>query len=145
VAEDPVGPPRTAEDLFDPEKPKDPSFLEVPQKSADPKALREKAVSDKKKEISDRNDLLAVLSLPEGVRFLARLIGGPCGWNLPYFHGSNSVMCEVAGRRSIGFQLEQWIADVDLAHWFAVRTELEKNRKPKSSSVPGTTARSSRP
>lgn len=131
------GPPRSAEELFEPNagKPDDADrFLDRPQRTADPKALRKKALSDKQKELSEENDLKAVLATPEGVRFIARLIGGPCGWNLPYYHASNSVMCEVAGRRSIGYQLEQWISDCDLELWFRVRRELELLRpKPRSS------------
>lgn len=143
MTEDVVGPARTAEELFDPEKTPDPKFLDKPQQSANPKALREKAVSDKARELQDENDLRAVLTTAEGVRFVARLIAGPCGWNQPYYQPNNSSMCEVAGRRSIAFQLEQWISNTDLELWFSVRRELEKSRpkpetskKPKSGSAP---------
>jgi hypothetical protein len=137
--ENPVGPASSAEELFSPDKKPDGTekFLDRPQRSNDRVQLKEKAISDKQKALQDENDLRAVLLMPEGVRFIAKIIAGPCGWNLPYFHPSNSVMCEVAGRRSIAYQLEQWICDVDLSLWNAVRAELEKSRpKPKTSEKP---------
>jgi hypothetical protein len=140
MAEESVGPARSAEDLFNPEgaKQKAPDFLDRPQRANDPAALKEKALTDKQRELQSENDLRAVLSTDEGVRMVARIIGGPCGWNLPYFHASNSVMCEVAGRRSIARQLEEWISNCDLQLWFAVRTELERERpKPKTSEKKG--------
>lgn len=136
LPEEYAGPARSAEELFDPAAKADSTdqFLDRPQRTADPKALKKKALTDKQRELSEENDLKAVLATPEGVRFIARLIGGPCGWNLPYYHASNSVMCEVAGRRSIGYQLEQWISDCDLELWFRVRRELEMIRpKPEMS------------
>jgi hypothetical protein len=128
---------KDAQELFDPDsvRPDETdAFLDTPTKTNDPVALKKKALSDKQKSLADENDLRELLKTRAGVRFIARLIGGPCGWNMPYFHGSNSVMCEIAGRRSVGFQLEQWISDVDLSLWFAVRRELEILRpKPKTS------------
>jgi hypothetical protein len=133
--------PRNANELFEgPDAEKadgTEQFLDKPHNTADPRSLKRKQLSDKQKELSEENDLRAVLSTPEGVRLIARIIGGPCGWNLPHFHTSNSIMCEIAGRRSIGYQLENWISDVDLQLWFAVRQELEKQRpKPKTSQHP---------
>lgn len=129
--------PKNAEELFDPDASKpDPAehILDTPPKSNDSKDLRKRAISQKTRDLNEEGDLRAVLSTDSGVRFLARLIGGPCGWNQPYYHPSNSTMCEVAGRRSIAYQLEQWISDADLDLWFAVRRELEKTRpKPKTS------------
>lgn len=129
--------PRDATELFDPDARKPDgteAFLDKPTKTNDPKALKDKQVSDKVKAFNEENDLRAVLSIDAGVRFVARLIGGPCGWNLPYFHSSNSVMCEIAGRRSIAYQLENWICDIDVSFWEAIRRELEKQRpKPKTS------------
>lgn len=134
---DPTVHPANAEELFDPEAKKPDStdaILDTPVKTNDPKALKKKALSDKAREFQDEADLRWVLSQPAGVRFLARLIAGPCGWNQPYYQPSNSAMCEVAGRRSIGWQLEQWISDADLSLWSAVRKELEAHRvKPKTS------------
>lgn len=135
--EEGVGAAGSAEELFDPEGSRQapPLGLDKPQRAGDAAALRRKAVEDKQTELSQENDLRAVLATPEGVRLLARIIGGPCGWNLPHWHASNSVMCEIAGRRSIAYQLEQWISDVDLERWFAVRRELEKLRpKPQKKS-----------
>lgn len=128
--------PRDAQELFDPEAHKPDAtdaFLDTPVKTNDPKALRAKALSDKQKELREEGDLREVLATKAGVRLIARIIGGPCGWNLPYFHPSNSWMSEIAGRRSVGYQLEQWISDADLTLWFAVRRELEVMRpKPKT-------------
>lgn len=130
-----VGTPRNAEELFEPDEGKphaEDRLIVPPQKTNDPKALRAKAVTDRERALQEENDLRAVLSTAAGVRLMARVIAGPCGWNSPYFNPSNSVMCEIAGRRSIGYQLEQWISDADLKLWFAVRTEMEKVRaKPK--------------
>jgi hypothetical protein len=134
--EEAAGPATSAESLFEPGKKPDPTdkFLDRPQKSNDPKALKEKALSDKQKDLQAENDLRAILATDEGVRFVARVIAGPCGWNAPYWSPSNSVMCEIAGRRSIAYQLEQWICDVELSLWFRVRSELERERpKPETS------------
>lgn len=128
--------PRTADDLDrDPqvEPDKTPAFLDAPVNASDPKQLKAKALTDKSRALKEENDVRAVLGTPAGVRFVARLICS-CGWNAPYFMPNNSAMCEVAGRRSIAWQLEQWISDTDLSLWFAVRRELEGSRvKPKTS------------
>lgn len=127
---------KTAEDLYlDPqaEPEKVPVFLDQPVNASDPTQLKAKALTDKSRSLKDENDIRAVLATPAGVRFLARLIGA-CGWNAPYFSPNNSTMCEIAGRRSIAWQLEQWISDTDLGLWFKVRSELELSRpKPKTS------------
>lgn len=119
--------PRNADELDPDAKVPDESFLDKPQNVSDVPALKEKAISDKVKVLRDENDLRAVLSTAEGVRVVARVIER-CGWNGPYFRPNNSEMCEVAGRRSIAWQLEQAISDVDLELWIAVRRELETNR-----------------
>jgi hypothetical protein len=136
--DDAVGPATSAYDLTDPGAKKPDGFegvIDAPQRTNDPRALRRKQVSDKNKALQDENDLRAILSTPEGLRFVARIIGTMCGWNSPYFHPSNSVMCEIAGRRSIGFQLEQIISDADLELWLNVRRLLEQYRaKPQKDS-----------
>lgn len=128
--------PRDAEELFNPETSRPDGteiFLDKPVNASDVPALKQKALNDKQRALKEENDLRAVLATPEGVRFVARLITA-CGWNTPHFHTSNSVMCEVAGRRSIAWQVEQWISDTELSLWFAVRRELETVRpKPKTS------------
>jgi hypothetical protein len=114
------------------------AFMDEPVRSNDVAALKKKALADKVKALQEENDLRAVLATTSGVRFMARLIAGPCGWNAPYFHPSNSMMSEIAGRRSIGYQMENWICDVDLSLWFKVRSELEETRiKPKTSERKG--------
>lgn len=127
---------RSADDLDrDPqaEPEKTPVFLDAPVNASDPKQLKAKAITDKSRALKEENDVRAVLSTPEGVRLIARLIG-MCGWNAPYFSPNNSTMCEIAGRRSIAWQLEQLISDAELSLWFAVRRELELTRvKPKTS------------
>lgn len=134
--------PRSAEELFDPDAQQSDGterIVDGPVRTADVRALKRKELSDKVAEFTDETDLREVLALPSGagIRLLARIIGEPCGWNQPYFHPSNSVMSEIAGRRSIAYQLEQWISDADLELWFAVRRELERKRpKPKTSQSP---------
>ncbi len=149
---DSVGPARSAEDLTQPEREQrertiGPPSLVQPQRTNDPVQLREKALSDRQQQLQEENDLRVVLATEEGVRFAARLISA-CGWNLPHFNPSNSVMCEIAGRRSIAWQIEGWISDVELKLWFAVRAELERARPrpegPKSKLERGAIARSSR-
>ena len=130
-------PPKSAEDLYDDpaEDKADPTlaFLDTPVNASNPAQLKAKALTDKSRDLKQENDIKAVLSTPEGVRFVSRLIGA-CGWNLPYFQPNNSAMCETAGRRSIAWQIEQWISDTDLSLWFSVRKELEASRvKPKTS------------
>jgi hypothetical protein len=99
----------------------------------DPKALKDKALSDKQKDLQAENDLKAVLSQPQGIRFVVRLLQ-TCGIDQPVFYASNSVMCEVAGRRQIANQLRDWIKNADLSFWFAVEKEFETVRpKPKTS------------
>lgn len=128
--------PQTAEELFDPDARKPDGtevFLDQPVNASDPKQLKARAISDKAKELKEENDIRAVLSTPSGIRFVSRLVNA-CGWNMPYYMPHNGAMCEVAGRRSIAWQLEQWISDTDLSLWFAVRRELELGRvKPKTS------------
>lgn len=130
--------PRSAEELFDPDGQQSDGterIIDGPVRAADPKALKRKALNDKAEEFTDEADLREVLAIPSGAgaRFIARVIEA-CGWNTPHFHPSNSMMCEIAGRRSIAWQLEQWTSDANLELWFAVRAELEKKRpKPKTS------------
>lgn len=130
MSEDPVGPASSAEELFDPEKPDEKQISDRPIRSGDAKQLRKKAITDKQVGLQEENDLRAILGTPEGVRFVTRLLGA-CGWNLPHFHPDPGFMAEIAGRRSIALQLENWISDADLGLWFAVRSELETKRKPK--------------
>ncbi|MDB6107847.1 MAG: hypothetical protein JWO52_7846 [Gammaproteobacteria bacterium] len=127
--------PRNADELDPDAKPdRSESFLDKPQNVSDAPALKEKAISDKVRWLRDENDLRAVLLMPEGVRVIAQIIER-CGWNTPYFHPNNSHMSEIAGRRSIAWQLEQAISDVDLELWFAVRRELETLRPKPVTSV----------
>lgn len=127
---------RTADDLdrdpqVEPEKPL--PFLDQPVNASDPAQLKAKTLTDKSRALKEENDVRAVLSTPAGIRLIARLIT-TCGWNMPYYLPNNSAMCEVAGRRSIAWQIEQWISDVDFNLWVAVRRELEGSRvKPKTS------------
>jgi hypothetical protein len=128
-----VGPPSNADELFDPEKEPAPQFLDRPQRANDPKALQEKALKDKSRDLQDENDLRAVLATREGIRFVVRLLLA-CGIDQPVFQANNSLMCEVAGRRSIANQLRDWVKNVGLKEWFAVEEEFENYRpKPKTS------------
>lgn len=126
--------PKDAAELFDPDAHKvDEKFLDDPQPNSDPKVLQTRKLKDKSKDLKEEGDLLVVLSTPEGIRFLVKLFG-ICGLDQPSFHPSNSVMCEIAGRRQIGNQLRDWIKDAGLEHWFAIEREFEKFRaKPKTS------------
>lgn len=130
--------PRSAEELFDPDYAKpdpDEAIIGRPTSTINPKQLKRKALSDTAHQLTEEADICELLALPSGagVRFIARLIES-CGWNLPHFHPSNSIMSEVAGRRSIAWQVENWVSDSGLENWFAVRRELEVKRpKPKTS------------
>ena len=103
-------------------------------RTADVRSLERKATANTIAEITDENDICEVLAIASGagVRFMSRLIEA-CGWNTPHFNPSNSVMSEIAGRRSIAWQLEGWISDADVELWVAVRRNLElKRQKPKA-------------
>jgi hypothetical protein len=125
-----------ADDLFDPDAKKpdgSEAFLDQPVNASNPKQLKAKALSDKQREFKQENDIRAVLSTEAGVRFVAGIISR-CGWHEPFFHPNNSTMCEVAGRRSIAWQIEQQVKNTDLGLWFSVERELEQSRvKPKTS------------
>lgn len=127
--------PRTAEELFNPESVETDNLDTLLDRSnaADAPRLKRKAAADKTKELDDEADLREVLSIPGGVRFLARLLEH-CHWGQEHFHPSNSVMCYAAGRRSLCRDLENWISDADLELWLRVRRQLELKRpKPKTS------------
>lgn len=135
--------PRNAEDLArDPDeigKP-DPTdaFLDVPASTTDPRALRQKGISDKITELKLENALRAIIVSPGGAMFLAHVIFRICGSDSPYFHTSNSIMSEVAGRRSVGWQLQSMIRDIDYELWVTVDREIEKLRpKPKTQAQKG--------
>lgn len=132
---DAVPPARSAEDLTDPEGERQTPVRGTDRRvrAGDAAELRKKQVDDKERQLQEERDLVEVASTPAGRRFLARLIVA-CGWNQPHFHPSNSIMCEVAGRRSIAFQLEQWLSDADLDLFLGVRRELEALR-PKAPKV----------
>lgn len=128
--------PRDAEELTDPDAHKEDetaAFLDTPQKNSDPRALQTKRVSDKSRDLKEEADLIEVLSTPGGLRFMLRLLAR-CGIDLPVFHPSNSVMCEVAGRRQVGNDLREWIKNCGLEYWFRVEQAWEEQRvKPKTS------------
>jgi hypothetical protein len=126
-------PDRSAEDLQrDPQAKDEPdSLVPAARKTNDPKALKKQALDDKAKALAEEVDLRSVLATMAGVRFVARIMG-ICGVDEPYFHPSNSWMCEIAGRRSIGGQIKNWIRDCDFELWPLVDREIEKLRaKPK--------------
>lgn len=131
-----TGPPKNAEDLFDPDanKPDDADrILDKPPRTNDPRELKKRAVSQKAKDLQDENDLRAIVATPEGRRFIVRLLMR-CGIDQPVFHGSNSVMCEVAGRRQIANDVRDWIKNCGLEFWFHVEHEFEQHRpKPRTS------------
>lgn len=141
--------PRNAEELFNPDATPDPveSITGGRVRTSDIASLQRKALADTIAEITDENDIREVLAIASGagVRFMARLIEA-CGWNTPHFNPSNSVMSEIAGRRSIAWQLEGWISDADVELWVLVRRTLElKRQKPKaltSQRAPATAAAS---
>lgn len=128
--------PRDADELSDPDAHKEDetaAFLDRPQKNSDPRALQTKRVSDKSRDLKEEGDLIEVLNTEGGVRFIVRLMVR-CGVDLPVFHPSNSVMCEVAGRRQVANDVRDWIKNCGLEYWFRVEQEFEENRaKPKTS------------
>jgi len=136
---EPVGPAASADELFDPlgkiRRQADGSHrvLDAIPSSTDRDALKRKALSDKERELQAENDMRAVLATESGVRTMARIIWA-CGWNAPFYTHETNEMCNIAGRRQIAWQLEQWISDAELSLWFKVRAELEHQRaKPKTS------------
>lgn len=146
MADDPVGAASSADELFDPDSKKtaDPEF----RSSADRKALRKQATTDKQKQISEENDLRTVLSTSEGVRFVVRLLSR-CGIDQPAFWPDHGQMCEIAGRRQVANDLRDWIKDCGLEVWFKVEDEFEQHRRPKpkekpKENVPVSIARASR-
>jgi hypothetical protein len=107
-------------------------FLERPQKTNDPKALKQKGIDDKAKAIKQENDLREVLGTQGGIRFMARLLGEICLLDASAFHPNNSTMCNIAGRRQIGQTVKEIIRDADFDLWVKVDRELETMRpKPK--------------
>jgi hypothetical protein len=128
--------PRDAEELTDPDAHKEDEsagFLDRPQKNSDTRSLQAKRVSDKSRDLKEESDLIEVLATEGGVRFIVRLLNR-CGIDAPVFHPSNSVMCEVAGRRQIANDVRTWIKDAGLEYWFRVEQEFELLRaKPKTS------------
>ncbi len=123
---------RSAEDLTrDPQAEDKPDaanrLTERPRKTNDPKALKKQALDDKAKQLQEEADLRWVLSLANGVRFIARVMG-ICGADESAFHPSNSVMCEIAGRRSIARQIKNWCRDADFELWVKVDREIEAGR-----------------
>lgn len=95
--------------------------------AADPVAQKESRITELQRRIQEENDIRAVLSTPEGRRLLVRILD-ICGRNTPYFHPNNSTMSEIAGRRSVAFQIENWVRDVDHGIWQAVDVEIEASR-----------------
>ena len=95
--------------------------------AADPLAQKESRLTELQIRVKEENDIRAVLATPEGRRLIVRVFD-ICGRNTPYFHPNNSTMSEIAGRRSIAFQIENWIRDVDHTLWQAVDVEIESTR-----------------
>jgi hypothetical protein len=129
-------PPRNADELFDPEGSQpDPvdRILDQPPRTNDPRALKQRAISQKARDLTEENDLRAIVATPEGRRFIVRLLMR-CGIDQPVYHPSNSTMCEIAGRRQIANDLRDWVKNCGLEQWFAVEQEFEQYRpKPKTS------------
>lgn len=121
---------RSAEDLYsDPDRPEStPAFLEKPQRSNDPKALRAKAIDDKGKALKQENDIREILATQAGIRFVARLLGEICYVDVSAFHPNNSTMCNIAGRRQVGQVVKELIRDCDFDLWVKVDRELEALR-----------------
>ena len=122
---------RSADDLNrdpqdEPEKPL--PFLERPQKTNDPKALKQKAVDDKAKAIRQENDIRAILGTEAGIRFMARLLGEICFIDASAFHPTSSVMSNIAGRRQVGQQVKEIIREADFELWIRVDREIEQAR-----------------
>ena len=123
---------RSADDLTrDPNETDEvPAFLDPPQKTNDPKALRKKATDDKAKELKAETDLREVLASQAGIRFVGRILDELCYIDATPFHTSNSLMCNIAGRRQVAMELKRIIRDADFDLWVRVDRELE-SRRPK--------------
>jgi hypothetical protein len=125
---------RSADDLYsDPQEAEKPlPFLERPQKTNDPKAIKAKGIDDKAKRIKQENDIRALLGTEAGIRFIARILGEFCYIDASAFHPNNSTMCNISGRRQVGQQIKEAIRDFDFDSWVKVDRELEQQRpKPK--------------
>jgi hypothetical protein len=71
---------------------------------------RDRAVKDR--EEMDANDLRALLALPEGKRFLWRLLDSCKLYESP-FNGNGSIQAQNIGRGDVGRQIVAWLAEVD--------------------------------
>lgn len=109
------------------------AFLDKPVKTNDPKALKDKAVSDKVLELRIENAIRGLLATDGGADLMAHIIGHMCGCHFPGFSANPHIRDEMFGRRSIGWQLEQMIRDIDFDLWVRVDRALEQRRqRPKS-------------
>ena len=128
---------RSAEDLTrDPQEPETApaEFLDPVVKSNDPKQLKDKALSDRAKELKDESDVRAILATEAGVRFVSRILKDLCSFHAPYWSPNYGEMSNIAGRRQVGGGIIEWVKNADLDQWFKVERELEKSRpKPKTS------------
>ena len=123
---------RSADDLerdpLEESKPIRKGVLPARARTNDPRAQREKAIDDRQRTLRIENDYLAVLALPAGQRLIAHIMNDLCAHDAPYFNPSNSVMCNVAGRRQVGWLIEQEVRNISFELWTGVDAELEALR-----------------
>lgn len=97
--------------------------------AADPSQVRERGRKDKREIEKAQDDLRAVLALPQGRRFLWRLLA-TCGTNKSSFHPSGQVFAHNEGRRSVGVEVMVDIIEADPQAWIGMQQErLDAERK----------------
>jgi len=128
-------PPQTAEELTDPEGAREqlPPVFEQPSSVSNIKQIKRRTAELKSKELQEQNDLSAIVSTEAGLRFVVRLLE-MCGHGEEQFATEPHFLAQIAGRRSIGIQIERAIKEADLELWLAVERVREARRREIASS-----------
>ena len=81
-----------------------------------------------KVELADREDLRAVISTPEGRRFVRRVLAS-CGMRESTFNTNALVMASNEGRRSVAVWLEGEVIDAGEDHYFRLLKEPDNTEQ----------------
>lgn len=81
-----------------------------------------------KVELADREDLRAVLSTPEGRRFVRRVLS-VCGMRDSTFNTNALSMAHLEGRRSVAVWLEGEVIDSGEDHYFRLLKEPDNTEQ----------------
>lgn len=79
-------------------------------------------------EIQDREDLVSVLSTPQGRRFVRRVLA-QAGHRMSTFHTNALVMSFNEGRREIGVWLEAEVIDAGEDHYIRLLKEPDNSEQ----------------